>query len=508
MGRENESFVQKERQLKEYEMISGRQKENDTRLAYRDMNIRFLSAEKEHLSDNDKVDISRIEAAHKEKKLQFEAVWHKNTTQKVRELKQKAPKKGSEKTAEYYAGYQLKELEVFLKNNDRGGNSDEYNAVATDLELYNRVMESADAREGLELLLRLQESCNHYLSTRTKPFTSAGKIRRAIISQVSFKVEDALRLQRDDYLDKQKQTLASMREEVNDETVSAAFKAHYNLVYQVLNGNMVLSQEEMEKLDSDMEEVLGEVKKQKVGEGQSKTMSSKFFNALGWSSSEARIIDEMINDKNLEQSPHGKVLYHSINPLTLSDENGKEIGKAKNAVPQALQLAGIGGKNMYYGIGRIGKGCYTAARSDHKKAKDEDARKDSWGYSQDKGAVMMSMMLNEHARIVSFTEMSRKKDELKQTFPKIYQLLHDADPPSGMAYEDYLTMMAALFGYNTITAKENDTVDYLTTTDRKALTISSTIFLRDEKKGTKESFEDLLDIKEQEEQEEQKNNIL
>jgi hypothetical protein len=493
MGPE-ETYKQKEQKLKEYESISKQQKGNDTELAYRDMNTRFLNAEREQLETTDSKRLNAVMEAHKQQKLKIEAAWHKNTTEKMKDLKQRAPKKGSEKTAEYYAGYSMKELEVFLKNNDRGGNSDEYNAVATDLELLNRVMDSADAREGMGLLLRLKESCDNYLKSRS-PFSSSGKIRKAIIAQVSIKVNAELDRQRDDYANTQKTTLAAMQEEASEEKVTTAFKAHHNLMYQVLNGNMTLTPEEMEKLDSDMEEVLDELGKQKVDADQSKTLSTKFFNALGWAGNEPRLAGNI--SSALKTSPHGRKLYHTINPLSIYNEDGKVVSREKDALVPTAQLAGIGGKRMYYGIGRIGKGCYTAAASDSSDQNDEAARQDSWKYGQNEGAVLMTMMLNEHARIISWMDMSKKKEDLQAKFPKVYKYLFKADPPTGSGFEDYLTMMAALYGYNTIVYNEKPGVDYLTTTDRKALTMDRDLFIRTKRDGDYD-FGDLIDMKEAE----------
>ncbi len=494
MGPE-ETYIQKEQKLKEYESISKRQTENDTELAYRDMNTRFLNAEREHLEKAEDEKRNAIMEAHKQKKLKIEAAWHKNTTEKVKDLKKRAPKKGSEKSPEYYAGYSMKELEVFLKNNDRGGNSDEYNAVATDLELFNRVMDSADAREGMGLLLKLKESCDNYLKSRS-PFSSSGKIRKAIISQVSIKVNAELDRQREDYINSTKTTLASMQQEASEDNVTAALRAHHNMMYQVLNENVTLTPEEMEKLDSDMNDVLDEVKKQRVDDNQSKTMCTKFFNALGWSSNQPRITGD--STAAMKSSPHGRRLYHTTNPFTKYDQNGREISKEKNALEPTAQLAGIGGKRMYYGIGRIGKGCYTAAARDSSVKSDEAAKKDSWKYGQSEGAVMMTMILNENARIISWVDIEKKKKLIQTKFPKTYRYLMEADPPTGSGFQDYLTMMAALLGYNTIISNETSEYDYLTTTDRKALTMDRNLFVRTKDDGDYE-FEDLIEMKEREE---------
>ncbi len=495
------TFKQKEQRLREYEMISNRHMEkDDTQLAYRDMNSRFLNAERKHLEKQEGVDLNKVREAHEMRKLQIEAAWHAKTTNVVKGLKQRAPKKNSEKSAEYYAAYSLKDLEAFLKNSDRGGNSDEYNAVATDLELYNRVMDSADAKEGMGLLKRLKESCDEYLRTRKNPVSSKGKVRKAIITQLSRKVETELAQQRDDYVKMQKNTLETMREEKSSENVTEAFKANYNLVYQNMTGNIDLSPEEMQTLDSNMEEVLQELKKQEVDKNQSKSLSSKFFNALGWAKNDPRIVND--NDfygKEMKSSPHKKLCYHSIGPLDQYDENGKVIGKAKDAIPQAKQLGGFAkeGKGIYYGIGRIGKGVYTAARNDDPKAKDEEAKHNSWSYGTDKGSVMFTMLLNEHARITTEADMNKVVEDLQKKYPKVYTFIRSNEVGR---FRDYLTMLASLVGYNTIIGEGVEHVDYISTSDRKALTMLDTLEMRTEDDDELYTNEiSLTELKEEEE---------
>ncbi|MBQ9871311.1 MAG: hypothetical protein IJM27_05205 [Eubacterium sp.] len=500
MGRE-ESFKQKEQRLKEYEHISNRNLQKDeTQLGYRDMNARFLNAEKEALGKQEGVNLNKVMEAHEQKKKQIEAAWHANTTNAVKSLKKQAPKKGSEKNADYYAAYSLKDLEVFLKNSDRGGNSDEFNAVATDLELYNRVMDSADPIEGMGLLKLLKESCDEYLRTRKSPASTKGKVRKAIITQVSRKVETELERQRDEYQNMQKNTLKAMREENSSENVTAAFKANYNLVYQSMTGNIDLTPEEMQTLDSNMEEVLKELKKQEVDKNQSKSLSSKFFNALGWAKNDARIVKT--NDffgKEMKSSPHKKLCYHSIGPLDLYDKEGNVTGKAEDALPQAKQLAGFSkeGKGIYYGIGRIGKGCYTAARNNDPDAKDEEAKHNSWSYGTDKGSVMFTMLLNENARITTEWEMNKVIDDISKKYPKIYSFIRSNEVGR---FRDYLTMLASLVGYNTIIGDGVKHVDYITTSDRKALTMLDDIEVRTE--DDDEVFTNVLSLTQLKEEEE------
>ena len=473
------TFKQKEQRLKEYEMVSNRNlQQDDTELGYRDMNTRFLNAEIEHLSSKENVDINKVREDHIRKKNAIESAWHKNSAASVMNLKKRAPKKGSEKEARYYSGYGLKDLEVFLKNSDRGGNSDEYNAVATDLELYNRIMDSSDAVEGMGLLKRLKESCDHYLSTRKNPVTSKGKIRKAIITSLSEKVNVELVRQREEYQNAHKNNFAAMKDENTSENVTAAFKSNYNMIFQVLNGNIELSDEERMKLDSDSEEILSELIKLEVDQNQSKALCTKFFNALGWSKNDPRIVDyEEFAGKEMKNSPHKKLCYHSIAPLDKLDENGKVIGKEKDAIPQAKQLAGFAkeGKGVYYGIGRIGKGVYTAARDNNPDAKDAEAKHNSWRYGRKKGSVMFTMLLNEHARITTESDMINISATIRKTFPKLYNYI--ATHESGK-FLDYLTMIAAYMGYNTIIGAGADHVEYITTSNRKALTMLDNIEVR------------------------------
>ncbi|MBR6172615.1 MAG: hypothetical protein IKQ49_05530 [Eubacterium sp.] len=481
MGNEM-GFKQAEQQLKEYEVISRNKNVQDTELGYRDMNSRFLQAEKEEMKRKmtGQDQISRITEAHLEKKRQIESAWHQNTTRQVTELKKKAPKKGSEKSANFYQGYSLKELETFLKNNDRGGNSDEFNSVTTDLELYNRVMDTADAREGLKLLLRIQESCEKYISTRKSPISSKGKIRKAIITQVSQKVNTEITSQRQAYINQRTATLNSMKQEASEENVTAAFKSHFDMVFQSLNGSMELDENEMQKLDTDMEQILIELNKQNVEDNQEKNLSTQFFNALGWSSNDPRFVEEKElypNGKALKNSPHGKPLYHCI-----QTKEG-----TKDAVPYAKQLAGVRekGNKVYYGLGRFGKGIYSSARTDSKSSSDELAKHNSWNYGKEKGSIMFTMALNENARLINKTDLFNAEKEIRKKYPKLTKYIIDHCGKSQSVYRDFDTMFAAFLGYNTVLGDsgfydENgkEVIEYLTTTDRKALSISKTMEIR------------------------------
>lgn len=111
--------------------------------------------------------------------------------------------------------------------------------------------------------------------------------------------------------DEQQKTYDKFKEEKTEENVTKAFQAHYNTIYQVLNGTMKLSKDETKKLDENMENILKELIKQKVDkDSQSNTLSSKFFNALGWSSSNARIVDSKdLEDGGKERKEKSAILW-------------------------------------------------------------------------------------------------------------------------------------------------------------------------------------------------------
>ncbi len=54
----------------------------------------------------------------------------------------------------------------------------------------------------------------------------------------------------------------------------------------------MLSAEELSKLDEKTKDIINRVMKQKVDESQENNMSTKFFNALGWSANEARMVED------------------------------------------------------------------------------------------------------------------------------------------------------------------------------------------------------------------------
>ena len=88
---------------------------------------------------------------------------------------------------------------------------------------------------------------------------------------------------------------------------------------------------------------------------------------------------------------------------------------------------------------------------------------------------MFTMLLNEHARITTESDMINISATIRKTFPKLYNYI--ATHESGK-FLDYLTMIAAYMGYNTIIGAGADHVEYITTSNRKALTMLDNIEVR------------------------------
>ena len=268
---------------------------------------------------------------------------------------------------------------------------------------------------------------------------------------------------------------------VTDEKVNEAFKAHYDLIYQVLNGHLELSPQDMEKLDANTETILKRIMEQNVDETQGNNMSTKFFNSLGGFSNDARLVKEDSLEeggKEYKKSPLKKKMYHAINPF---DKN-------KDAVDAGKQLVGVKKKNnrIFFGLGRFGKGIYTSARKDDPKATDQQAENNSWGYGDKICAVHVVMMLNEHARMTSYTDFMKNQEKtFDKKFSKVSKLLQQ-EQSSKSGYRDFLTMKAAFFGYNTLIDYNCGIqgVDYYVTTDRKALSIINELRVRKNEKDT------------------------
>ena len=180
-----ENLNEESEKLNVYELNVNKAQEEATELSYRNMDLWFLDMEQ---TVYDPGEWATRKSAHLQRKKQIESAWHSKTAKRKKELDKAGKKEFSDKEKGYYDTFTLKDMEIFLKNSDMGGNSDEFNSVATDLELYNVVKENGEANEAATLLARIKESCDRYISTR-KPLTSKGKRRKAMIQQVAVQIE-------------------------------------------------------------------------------------------------------------------------------------------------------------------------------------------------------------------------------------------------------------------------------------------------------------------------------
>ena len=461
-------FLQEDERLKNYELSSQRQIEknkDETELGYRDVNTRFLELEKAAFKRDE---WAQKEEEHKVRKQNLETAWHKSTTEKVADLSKRAATRNKKEKA-YYQNFSLAELEVFIKNSDRGGNSDTYNNVVSDLELYNRLSKEVDPNESFTLLTRLAESCRTYLREHNKliMWTSKGKIRKAMIAQLTDKVNALLEARTSQLKTETQTSYDAFQKEKSEENVNSAFNAHFNRICQHLQGNVTMKEEEMGQVDTQMAEVFDELKKQKVDSNQSDTMPTRFFNAIGWAENKPRLTDKI--DKEAKNSPLKRKAYHAIEPIP-----GQE-----NAIGMAKQLAGTGeGTNrQFYSDGMYGRGTYLAISSDMKGASDEKTAEHDWIYGQPKGSVQVVLCLNERSRIIRERDLKDMvEDKFMKQFPKLYQkiagIYSSGRKRSG---SEYLTIFGAFFGYNTVkgyAGSVDHLTDYYVTVDRSAMTIS------------------------------------
>ena len=462
-------FKKENARLIEYESTATKEtQEKQTVLGYRDMNRRFLDLEKKNLSRDA---WTQKEREHIERKNKIEAAWHKDNTNEVRELSKRGV--GSNKNKAFYANFTLKELEYFLKENNKGSsNSDLYNSVATDLEMYNRIMEDPlNENEAMTLLHRISESCRNYINNKS-PIFAKGKIRKAIISQISDKVNHLLEEKETRITETADAKYTAFEQRSSEVSVNEACKANYDLINQVLNDNIILTKKQLAGLDQKMERILQAVSSQKVDKNQSNTMATKFFNAIGWSDHKPKIVKDMY--ATIKRSPLKKEMFHTINCLP-------QMKNARGMVKQLLGLSN-GNSRQYYSNGLYGKGTYLAVSTDHKDASDEKTQNHCWEYGKRMGSMQVGLVLNGNARIIDSGSLDHLiEDKLEKLFPRVYNFLINSERSArGSGSQEALTMIAALFGYNTIKgiAGVKDVIDYYVTTDRRAMSIDDVVFER------------------------------
>ena len=456
--------MNEEMRLKSYEtLVQAQDTMSQTELGYRHMNTRFFAFEQGQMDKSQWADKKK---EHEQQKKQIEARWHQNTAAETQNLAGFADKTHSNKEPEYYANYTLEQLEILIKNNDRGGNSEEYNDVATDLELYNAVVKKKDEMDPQEqeaLLLNLVKSSDKYITKKT-PHFSSGKIRKALITQINRKAK-------------------AEHERVDAMITREKLKEGYEKVTGVLQGQLEMDDKTRSALDEQMAGLVQKVATHEVDKDQSPCLTTRFFNALGWTSKKPVLTDDKGLAEAKEKSPIKHYMYTSIN--TLTDRGGKPIG-APDALPMAKQL--MGKSRHYLSDGLFGKGTYLAYATEKPESTEAVASGASWTYGRKKGAVQLAMCLNEHAKTITEQEIRDRAKEIQTKFPKLYQMIIDSEKHfksygSGSSQlEEGMSIFAALLGKNAIVGipatLHEGRCEYAVAIDRSALTMSTVVSIR------------------------------
>ncbi|MBR3305768.1 MAG: hypothetical protein IKI75_00775 [Lachnospiraceae bacterium] len=489
-------------------------------IAYRDLNSRYTDMELALTKDEEKKEKL---ARYKERKKQIEDLWHQKTGEEAQRLiENRRVRTESETTTEYYTNMSLDQMEVLLKNSNRGGNSGVYNDVVTDLELYNGGG-SGDAEAGL-LLQRIKESCEKYISSRN-PFTKKGKIRKAMVMRVLLKVNETLQNLRPAAVETQQtrqkevtdvpvnaapvtsatatlktsagKTAVSRKQlyeaaansyaeftkhrqnnTLTPDLINAALKLHFEIMSRGLQRQLMLTPKEMADLDSRMTEIVRAMKEtQQVDPDQSDTITSRFFNALGWAEHKPVITDKDGIDEAVSQSPVQKKMYHTINTPDGSDD----------AMDQAKQLMGEG--RQYYSSGLFGKGTYIASPMQTGEEAQEKAASHCWTYGTEAGSVQFTLTFNKDAKIADFRKLDELTKLFAKQFPNLIAYLKNNEEAGKRKFTfgsgeagSAQSIVAAFGGYNVIKAmRGTDSQDYYVAFDRSAITISRDVMVRVEK---------------------------
>ena len=249
-------------------------------------------------------------------------------------------------------------------------------------------------------------------------------------------------------------------------TFHDACKANFELISLYLNEQILLDDKELSELDSRMVELFDTMKYVRVDDNQSETYTTKFFNAIGWSSNKPQICENM-NEEVKKNKQYPVKMFHTIRPAGTNGPTMKEI---------VNQMVGNGeyGRQFYNSSkAKFGQGLYTAAANLEKISaeSEEDAREKSWDFGPDKGSVQFTMALNEHAKVIDNNQLEKKMSEFADKFPATFGFWNDREKVR------FRSILAALNGYNVIRVKTpvDGDIDYYCITDRKAITLDSTI---------------------------------
>ncbi len=476
-----------------------------TELAYRHMNTRFSELEKAHLSGQA---LAGAEEEHENRKKRIEEDWHRNTGQAAERLLRA---NGNYKEKAYYARFDLKQLEILIKNSDRGGNSGLYNNVASDLELLNTVESGQDTAEMRKRLQNLMESCREYIKEKN-PWTTKGKIRKYMIESVLERAKEKL-VEWDEAHIPDLQECSALYDAFNadtasDEKLNEAFRAHFRLISEAIKDGaaVTIPGEHKAAFQDKMVRLLNVIKGKNVDQDQCASLATRFFNAIGWS---RRVPTVATTDEEMRQakesSPVKRFLYHCLRPLR----------GHKDALPLAKQVIGAGGERQYLSDGRLGQGTYLlAGRQDSElqqhglQLTDEELEKENreadWYYGQEKGSVQLTMAFKNSARIVELNALMAKIRVFQAEFPELYDNLFEGrdqreqereklvfqryvDYPEDIArfaervgFPHKLMVFAALLGYNAVRMPSNltNSADVYNIADRSILVVSDKATVR------------------------------
>ena len=452
-----------------------------TDFAYQELNSRFVTLQQQSVAtglslggETAEQKQARFLEEHEIRKKAIEKEWHEKTASGAGDLEKRGVAKTKKPDKAFYSGFSLKDLEVLAKNSDRGGNSQEYNDVVTDLELYNSVDQNVDESLPIQQLKRVEESCRKYLESR-HPFSTKGKIRKAIIAQISEQAQKTLSDFRARIMSRADQSFAAFQQEQSPEKINAACREHFQLISRWLQGDLELSAEESRRLDNQMAAVLRVIKQDNppvvpVDADQADTMSTRFFNALGWTDRKPELVSEAELDQTISQSTldakHKRKMFHTIEEKT-----------GTPGITMARQLLGDGRHFLSEGISGRGTYLATSARQD-----DRSASEHCWSYGRTANSVQFSLCLNDKAKVFSKLQLMGLKRDLEEKIPGIMRVLAGSEKTTRrLNVNQESSMYIALAGYNTIFCPNDGGFglnDYYVTGDRSVLTRSDSISVR------------------------------
>ena len=505
--------IQKRRVLDEQSLntYEGAQSITHTQLGYRDMNAQYWESEKGKMSGEEWASRRKL---HEHRKKTIEAEWHENTQEAADGLLSEGNSSFSRKQKEFYGSFSLLQMEVLLKNSDRGGNSDDYNRVATDLELYNVALaynkSGFDQSEKRMLLTNLVGSCSDYIAKKN-PFFSKGKMRKAMIEQVYEQAKKELDQMEpvttqvnatqvdasqtvtsastmatttvqaktnEQVLKEAEDAFAAVTAQRTQENTKAAFEAYGVILQRILSKEMKVSSSKRKKIDQNMKELFTMIQSDAVAEGQSDCFTTRFCNALGLSDKKPTVTDAAGLEEAKKKSPIKAIMYHTINPKQEETDSSAMVE----------QLFGKG--RQYYSDGIHGRGTYTSYSLGgdvpvwHKGDSEEWAKAVSWGYGQREGAIQVSMVINEKSRIIEEDELKKKIKSLEELFPEMVDCITNNQLSALSSYMDkhrtLLGIYAALLGYNVVNIPESGKMSakFALVVDRSALTVSKDVAYR------------------------------